>query len=99
MTDLEITRLCAEAMGCIVFEPVGTQWDAKMPNGAWLCNYDPLHDDVQVMALAKRFTLCCLWGGTDWEVNHYGEGTALNADLNRAICECVAKIQATKAKP
>ena len=53
MTDLEITKLCAEAMGgtlCITpdqvqrFSPNGTH---PLTNAFVLNTYDPLHDDAQ----------------------------------------------------
>jgi hypothetical protein len=93
MTDLEMTRLCAEAM----FDPL--EWEQR------LFDYDPLHDDAQAMALVKKFGLTCdpandvppyaPWrvcalpvGGEDWNdiVN------ADSDDLNRAIVECIAKM-------
>lgn len=59
--------------------------------------YEPLHDDAQAMALVKRFRLD-IDSGFDsaneiegWTV--YGtSGMASSADLNRAICECVARL-------
>ena len=100
MTDLEMTRLCAEAMRIKHI----TIADGVYPKG-WAQNqYDPLHDDAQAMALVKKFELNI---GPDvqgdpaeegWQVDDYtgDEFTAFNANLNRAICECVAKIQAAK---
>ena len=79
MTDLEMTRLCAEAMG---FKPVSTTTGET----AVLCAamgglkhdfyFDPLHNDAQLMALVKKFPIL---------------------DLNRAMVERVAKMQAAKA--
>ena len=102
MTDLEITRLCAEAMGI----------ECTLLAGDWRITpyhnkeYDPLHNDAQAMALAKRFGLVMdpQHDGQDfasdpgWEVSHPSTGDELFIcpDLNRAICECVAKMQAAK---
>ena len=47
MTDLELTKLCAEAMG-IEISPV------RHGDGDFSL-YDPLHDDAQAMALVKKF--------------------------------------------
>jgi hypothetical protein len=56
MTDLEMTKLCAEAMGISATETkagdLGVHRDAS---GA--VYYNPLHNDAQAMALVKRFGL------------------------------------------
>jgi hypothetical protein len=60
--------------------------------------YNPLHDDAQAMALVKKFELG-LGRGKDrsWIAHTTREaGTfchSSNNDLNRAICECVAKMR------
>jgi hypothetical protein len=88
MTDLEMTRLCAEAM----FDRLA--WEQR------LFDYDPLHDDAQAMALMKRFDVLRSSPTTVYTFAHCDEdGTPYyhsNDDLNRAIVECVAKIQADK---
>lgn len=56
MTDLEMTRLCAQAMGIDVtgtpppslLEPLGSK--VRLLHDQWT-EYDPLHDDAQAMAL------------------------------------------------
>lgn len=128
MTDLEITRLCAEAMGWKGWRSKHGYWNITDPEGndsvrcnGWLpfdaytgdklpeptlsnalaeCGYDHLHDDAQCMALVKKFRLSIGTDAAQWylvlpdwpykETNH--------ADLNRAICECVAKMQLAKVK-
>ena len=129
MTDLEITRLCAEAMAFT------HSWDnrgraflelrAFSDNLAPEPTYDPLHNDAQAMALVKKFPISI-------EERHsqsrtlYLDGPATlyvppiipwykikidtgicypeapngiwyseGANLNRAICECVAKMEGT----
>ena len=70
MTDLEMTKLCAEAMG-IEGHPVRDGQEMWSPDG-WEKNKDaiithcwpfqiwnPLHDDAQAMALVKKFALYC----------------------------------------
>lgn len=97
MTDLEITKLCAEAMrfgvdhtdGGMVWAYEG-QPHYDLPRFA----YDPLHNDAQAMALVKKFCLQINWRGVwpavgSWEPIH-------GPDLNRAICEYVAKMQSAK---
>jgi len=98
MTDLEITKLCAEAMGLRVVKQLGVM---RFPNTQFEDSlYDPLHDDAQAMALVKRFHLNI--GQTTQGVKVFtrplkgGFHEADNADLNRAICECVAKMQGGK---
>jgi len=97
MTDLEITRLCAEAMEHVI--------DNRWPNlGVYVLtseksfHYDPLHDDRQAMALVKMFRLNISQysTGLSFACHAYGEGESDN--LNRAICECVANMQATSAR-
>jgi hypothetical protein len=109
MTDLEMTKLCAEAMG-IDFGPElaatndiqARQHEAMMKER--IAAYDPLHDDAQCFALVKRFHMFIegRWLFSDektrpWEVEiNDGEDSAwqaANSDLNRAIVECVAKMQ------
>ena len=80
MTDPEITKLCAEAMG------FGTFKDDESPSG-----YNPLHDDAQAMALVKKFVRVIVRRKEgDWSINLDG---ARNVNLNRAICETVAKMR------
>ena len=100
MTDLEITRLCAEAMGDIQMDFAGTgdPYDLRGRRP-----YDPLHDDAQAMALVKKLRLVvCPEEAGGWSAGP--EFGPLNMDLdvqnipdlNRAICECVAKMQQAK---
>ena len=95
MTDQEITELCAMAMPHL---PKMVKHEGKLRFGYKGClgpAYDPLHDDKQAMQLVKRFGLNISY--------HYGKNVArvsdglsiktpYRADLNRAICECVAKM-------
>ena len=91
MTDLEITKLCAEAMGIA--------WDKGCPNimcaecDEYAIPYDPLHDDAQAMALMKKFPGACL---DEFDLYVIMRGMDAPMDLNRAICECVAKMQKDK---
>lgn len=102
MTDLEMTRLCAQAMGYDVL----AENDASglWCRGRWNFYFRPLSDDevgnAQAMALVKRFELQLTWMGAQynqWCVIRYsvpfvGED-AMNANLNRAIVESVALMQ------
>ena len=99
MTDLEITRLCAEALGvhlCDGYDSpkaLYTRQDCRSIDG-FEVQYRPIHDDAQAMALVKKFVTVVLKRREgDWSINLH---LARSADLNRAICECVAKMQQAK---
>lgn len=104
MTDLEITRLCAEAMGY----PEAVHYDPHTPPPvapAILVGYrhgyevyEPLADDAQAMALVKKFDLNIQPDHEGWCASDYtgDKFEARNSDLNRAICECVAKMRMKK---
>lgn len=86
MTDLEMTKLCAEAIGI---------WEIRDYHET----YDPLHDDAQAMGLVKRFRLFINSADEEayWKVAPHGQGvTNCHSDLNRAIVECVSQMQANK---
>ena len=99
MTDLEITRLCAEAMGLL------ERRYGKNDEVSWVVpgEYDPLHDDAQAMALedwlAERGTVVFEYGHYchfDF-TNQDGETTHLpcanREQRRRCAVECVAKMQ------
>jgi len=90
MTDLHLCALCARAMG---YHDLGGDKE----------RYDPLHDDAQCMALIKRFRLDIETDhdGATWVVFYVTEDNLrsapiFNADLNRAVCECVATMEPAK---
>ena len=95
MTDLEMTRLCAESMGLWFGHSKSDDTDnlyvsKTAISGPWEV-YDPLHDDAQAMALVKKFPGYCLHALTcELEVEPE------KRDFNRAIVECVAKMQKAK---
>lgn len=118
MTDLEMTKLCAEAMdyGIVddfadVTPPMrGVDVIPHDTSPAYAINaeplrFAPLYDDAQAMALVKRFGLYIecetvnftgdvpgfLWAA----VTHEHEIAVEDANLNRAIVECVAKMRAS----
>jgi len=97
MTDLEMTKLCAEAMGIRV-------WKETKPGGfsryrdEMKHSYNPIHNDAQAMALVKRFGLSISWPkGQVVTVMSLETRFAESKDYNRAIVECVAKMQQAKA--
>ena len=113
MTDLEITKRCAEAYfaGRLSHGPQITQTAVgrtyvEPDDEVKAILYNPLHDDPQAMALVKKMEL---WiqpprqgylsrqPSDIWLVAHSAKGgDSRNLDLNRAICECVAKMKGQK---
>ena len=109
MTDLEITKLCAEAMG-LKFRAVDGIYVQYLPDPeneptGWV-EYRPTHNDAQAMALVKRFrmTILHIWVRGPYYLATVEERSqkviadARNEDLNRAICECVAHMQKAKSQ-
>lgn len=101
MTDLEMTRLCAEAMGLRWKEHAGVIFDL-------LGEYRPLHDDAQAMALDSVLidSAHSISFHASWFARHeYPSGLhtfEFHADMTkpenrrRARVECVAKLQQAK---
>jgi hypothetical protein len=94
MTDLEMTKLCAEAMGYTYADGMA---EAKGRHGEWETShtwpYTPLTNDAQAMALVKRFHLDIFGSeGTVWCVS-FGAPEVISESLNRAIVEAIAKMQ------
>ena len=110
MSDLEIVKLCAAAMGL----PEITNPDprALLPEPPSIlveepiCGlpviYDPLTNDGQAMALIHAKKLSVL-SPTEHHANrwtaiaHVADIVTMSNSLNRAICECVARVQVEKA--
>jgi hypothetical protein len=96
MTDQQMTMLCAEAMGIPVSVMPGMDGPALL-NHQDGDDYNPLHNDAQAMALVKgqRLSLSFNYFNQRWRVEG-DEGSVINEDLNRAIVQAVAKMQASK---
>lgn len=101
MTDLEMTKRCAIAMG---WKPAGTRKDfdtvkcipVEQFPGACHYQYAPLKGNSDAMALVEKLRLTITWhfNGLSTQAicyDHRGENRTANRDLNRAIVECVAK--------
>ena len=88
MTNLEIIKLCAEAMEFVPPQTTirGLPWN-------------PLVFDEQAMALVKKLRLD-IWSWVEmWKCSCSDmQYETASYDLNRAICECVAKMQLAKQK-
>lgn len=102
MDDLTITRLCAEAMGLRVQEHNG--WLHVLGGGY---TYNPLDQDEQAYALMRTLMLNvdAFAGvvergyGEEKFTTYVDDGDSNSgSNLNRAICECVAKMQAEGSK-
>jgi hypothetical protein len=110
MSDIEMTKLCAEAMGLeIGITPSPDEYvTAETLSGmVWINNrfgvgvYDPLEEDEQAMALAKRFMMKLDFFAGAASMPNFSStddpGIAFSDEsMNRAIVECVAKMQAAK---
>ncbi len=105
MTDLEMTRLCAEAMGYTPYESKFNPGKIRVGGGGQVDYYDPLHDDAHAMPLL----LFLLTSGEKVVIENNERGTRpilvfrntvyeiFDTDkLRRAVVECVAKIQSGK---
>ena len=116
LSDLELCRLCAEAMGYKVIGPYYADATelvvAERPESfsPFIFNYAPLKRDAQAMALVKRFRLVvepfvhmeipphALWNVRVPRSLNEPLIAGVDADLNRAICLCVARMQEAKRK-
>jgi hypothetical protein len=107
MTDIEMTKLCMEAMGLTNDYPIELHRKPARQDGSHFSVYDPLNFDSQAMALLKEFNLTVyseLENPKTWTVDFYyslernASESGESKDLNRAIVECVSKIQAAKMK-
>ena len=102
MTDLEITRLCAEAMKLRIELVTRRGRGGRAPYYRFASDwneqgvYRPLYDDAQAMALVKKFGAFIQGGPVRWEVEICDKTVKDADDLNRAICECAAKMQKDK---
>ncbi len=102
MTDHELIKLCADAMGLQYDTPVSAEGLVVQIGRR---TYNPLRSDAQAMALVKKFrpnvhpfgvndTWFCFFDPT---AKNHEPIQAKHADLNRAIVECVATWQRTRA--
>ena len=109
MTNLEITKLCAEAMGLVQYQLEGLGQNSAY--GIYAVNstdkgyfaYQPLEDDTQAMALVEKFGLDLshdidkIWTVCRSTPKLSKQGCeSEDISLKRAICLCVAKMQLSK---
>lgn len=105
MTDLEIRVACAKALGYWVeahiqgFRAINKNGFVvgKINHGSYQ-QYNPLVNDAQAMELVKvlELDIYAPRPGFGWTVGTASITRVENANLNQAICECAAKIQALK---
>lgn len=94
MTDLELTKRCAKAIGFPEHLAFADNKFRRFPG-----TFDPLHDDAAAMELLKRFELEIVKVGDEWHVDSGPTFSfGINQSLNRAIVECVAKMQFDRAE-
>lgn len=106
MTDLELTRLCAEAMGWqrVAISTIARPGIGANPPYVYGSShgtsidvvYDPLHDDKQAMALLKLWPHLCLPAMVSAMFDSCND-IGVNAkpvEFNRVIVEAVANMQA-----
>lgn len=111
MDDLEMTLLCAKAMGLEIRYGLALPLIVMPPDSATI-EYHPLVLDAQCFALVKHIGLDMgspVREGGEWIVSVSRRSTDSrtgwemiasmdDADLNRAIVTCVARMQAALAK-
>lgn len=112
MTDYEMTKHCAEVLGLGYVRPCeenprAVEYNADPNNSAWMI-YCPLDDDGEAMQLVKALNIVIererdpsRFGVTllpdRLRGKHQPVQVARHAeDLNRAIVECVAKMQVAR---
>ena len=104
LTDLEMTRLCAEAMQ-MDFTVTAKHIMFRLPGSMELYSayYWPLQSAADAMALVEKFDLHI--GKTlrtpknprgSWFVSRTDKFEVVHDDLKHAIVECCAKLQAAK---
>jgi len=107
LDDLTATILCAEAMGLKEMAAVTETMTYRGEGAIWANGgiYRPLKNDAQAMALVKRFGLQTSRHGDIWlaaftfsEVSNFVGHHTEDADLNRAIVYCVAKMQSARIR-
>lgn len=112
MTDLEMVKLCAQALDLPVFvndrgaaflsrveAPRFAKGGGTVPR--FSNRYDPLTDKAQCFELVERFRLVIdhFVGEDGWQVSSDGQNMLVeDADLSRAIVTCVAKMELRKAE-
>jgi hypothetical protein len=97
MTDLEMIKKCAEKMGVDAVELNGRLAIPYEHITDVQTYYDPIHDDAQAMALVKKFVILIGVHSGYWTAFIPSVGRSIhNKDLNRAIVECVAKMEQSK---
>jgi hypothetical protein len=99
MTDIEMTRACAELMG---YNGLSDHWGRRPAFTTETGVYDPLRDDAQAMALVKLFELSIYQHQNIATVTAYKYGgyrvDKTLSELNRAIVTCVANLHLARGK-
>ena len=103
--ESEIRAACAKAVGWGVDE--NTVRNVNYGYALIMSGFNPLSNDEQAMSMVKKFKLDIEpnfdgeegdWSVSTWAADQNGrENRCTHESLNRAICECVAKMQQAKA--
>ena len=109
LSDLEIVRLCAEAMDLTPYRAVsGGVIQHCSESGIYVVSdrdargyteYDPLHDRAQCFELVEKLKLTVDFFAKEWTAMSHSPlyvRDASSDNLNRAICECAARVQMGK---
>ncbi len=102
MTNIEVVRLCAEAIGIPHQVSSNGTFVARMDSNTHDFNgmYDPLTNKAQAMDLVIALGLSVNPIGEidalEWEVEFCSSAGTLDKDLLRAICLCAARVQQAK---
>ena len=97
MTDLELTKACAERMGIRISGLPLRDYYHPLNDGIAIVSQSILDGDAQCMAMVKKFRLSVGFNG-GWECTAVDErgmiifGAFHHETLNRAIVECVARL-------
>lgn len=103
MTDFEMTKLCAEAMGLPPLED-GSDYGFYEDSEGTVRSYAPLYNAMQAMELLTTFKLVvepdgewsATWINTSRVKGLHTHTVRYAPTVNRAIVECVAKLQIEK---
>lgn len=98
-------RELSDWMESVDLASIGEYW-ISVKDDVWIERelFNPLTNDAQAFALVKKFRLCVSFSIfiNMWRVERLQEGVRVidvfSADLNHAICECVANIASERGE-
>lgn len=94
LSDSEMIKLCAQASNIKYEIQDDIVWYRSRYSVRSLRSYNPLSDDEAAMDLIRRFELCIKKGNDIlWTATHGEQYVGCDESINKAIIECVAKMQ------